>query len=191
MLLNSKTSALASRLGGEGASIGEVFTFLSSLYFRGKLTYATAFGAAPSGWSGALVITPGRGLVPSETIIRADDLRGMADVPVDPDEPRYVEPLLRDARALEGAIGADGGVVLLGSIATGKYVDPLLSVFGERLLFPPVFVGRGDMSRGGLLLRSVRARTPLEFAPVKGAVRSGPRAPKLDTLLRKKKPAPR
>ncbi|MGH7608057.1 MAG: hypothetical protein ACREME_12035, partial [Gemmatimonadales bacterium] len=41
MLLQSRTSPLTARLaapGGEGgAPLGEVFTFMSSLYFRGKL----------------------------------------------------------------------------------------------------------------------------------------------------------
>ena len=32
-----------------GAPIGEVFSFLSSLYFRGKLTYAQRFAAPPTG----------------------------------------------------------------------------------------------------------------------------------------------
>src|SRR6266853_118967 len=51
-----------------------------------------------------------------------------------------------------GLLPADAAIVLLGSIASAKYVEPLLAVLGERLLFPPSFVGRGDMSRGGLLL---------------------------------------
>src|SRR5689334_24071556 len=95
MLLRSRTSALTSRLGTEGAPLGEVFTFLSSLYFRGKLAYANAFGTPPAGWSGALVIAPGRGLVPAEQIIGIDDLRAMAQVPVDAGEPRYRGPLVR------------------------------------------------------------------------------------------------
>lgn len=179
MLLKSQTSPLTARLENGGAPLGEVFTFMSSLYFRGKLAYATAFGAPPSGWSGALVITPGRGLLPAEQSIRVSDLREMATVPVDEDEPRYREPLLRDARALERALGNDGRVVLLGSVASAKYVTPLLEVFGERLHFPATFVGRGDMSRGGLMLRCARAGTQLEYVPVRGAVLHGTRPPKL------------
>ena len=179
MLLKSQTSPLTARLENGGAPLGEVFTFMSSLYFRGKLAYASTFGAAPAGWSSVLVITPGRGLVPAETLIRVGDLREMATVPVDAEEPRYREPLLRDARTLEGALGADGRVVLLGSVASAKYVTPLLEVFGERLYFPATFVGRGDMSRGGLMLRSAKAGTPLEYVPVRGAVLHGKRPPKL------------
>jgi hypothetical protein len=83
------------------------------------------------------------------------------------------------------ALPRDGEVVLLGSVASAKYVDPLLSVFGQRLSFPPTFVGRGDMSRGGLLLRCVRSGEELEYAPVDGAVRHGPRPPRLPRLPRR------
>lgn len=179
MLLRSQTSPLTARLANGGAPLGEVFTFMSSLYFRGKLAYATAFGAPPPGWSGTLVITPGRGLVSADTPIRVSDLKEMAAVPVDADEPRYREPLVRDARVLARALGTDGRAVLLGSVASAKYVTPLLGVFGERLHFPATFVGRGDMSRGGLLLRCAQAGTPLDCVPVRGAVLHGKRPPKL------------
>lgn len=179
MLLKSQTSPLTARLANGGAPLGEVFTFMSSLYFRGKLAYATTFGAPPPGWSGALVIAPGRGLLPADSPIRIRDLQDMALVPVDEDEPRYREPLLRDAQALERALGSDGRAVLLGSVASEKYVTPLLEVFGDRLYFPATFVGRGDMSRGGLMLRCARAGTPLDCVPVRGAVRHGVRPPRL------------
>ena len=186
MLLRSRTSPLTSRLGGDGAPLGEVFTFLSSLYFRGKLAYANAFGTPPEGWSRALVIAPGRGLVPAEQVIRIHDLREKATVPVDIREPRYRAPLVRDARLLDQALGGTGSVVLLGSVATEKYVEPLGEVFGDRLLFPPSFVGRGDMSRGGLLLRCVRTGTRLEYQPVQGATRHGPRPPRLEQPTRQR-----
>ena len=66
--------------------------------------------------------------------------------------------------------------MLLGSIATPKYVEPLLGVFGERLLFPSEFAGRGDMSRGGLMLRCARENVPLTYVPVATAERHGPQA---------------
>ncbi len=172
MLLKSRTSPLRARLADGGAPLGEVFTFMSSLYFRGKLAYATTFGVP-------LVIAPGRGLVPADISIRVIDLQEMAEVPVDEDEPRFREPLVRDATALERSLSNDGLVVLLGSVASEKYVAPLLQVFGDRLLFPATFVGRGDMSRGGLLLRCARSGTPLDCVPVRGAVRHGKRPPKL------------
>lgn len=172
MLLKSQTSPLTARLANGGAPLGEVFTFMSSLYFRGKLAYATRFGRA-------YVITPGRGLLPADILIRVDDLRQMATVEVDEALPAFREPLVRDATAIANNLGAEDRVVLLGSVATDKYVGPLLEVFGERLYFPPTFAGRGDMSRGGLLLRCARAGTPLECVPLRGAVRHGPKPPKL------------
>ena len=172
LLLKSQTSPLTARLANGGAPLGEVFTFMSSLYFRGKLAYANKFGQA-------YVITPGRGLLPPDVLIRVEDLQRMAAVPVDEEEPRYLEPLLRDARALARSLGSDGRAVLLGSVASAKYVTPLLEVFGDRLFFPGTFVGRGDMSRGGLMLRCAKAGTPLEYVPVRGAVLHGTRPPKL------------
>ena len=179
MLLQSRTSALAGRLRDGGAPLGEVFTFMSSLYFRGKLAYAQRFGAPPGGWPGALVIAPGLGLVPADHPIGIADLERMSGIPVDEREARFREPLVRDATALDRSLHDGGRAVLLGSIASGKYVNPLLDVFRERLHFPATFVGRGDMSRGGLMLRCTRAGTPLEYVPVAGAVRHGPRPPKL------------
>jgi hypothetical protein len=162
-----------------GAPVGEVFQFASGLYFRGKLAYARAFGRGPRGGSGALAIVPGRGLMDVEQTITAEELRAMAEVPVDLRDTRYREPLERDARLLAQRLGMVGEAVLLGSIATGKYADIFLDTLGDRLLFPPSFVGRGDMSRGGLLLRSVRAGTELPYAPLRGAVRHGARPPRL------------
>jgi hypothetical protein len=98
--------------------------------------------------------------------------------------PAYRGPLERSAQALAAAIGAERPVVLLGSIASAKYVDVLESIFGDRLLFPQDFVGRGDMSRGGLLLRCAAARQPMTYVPVAGAVRHGARPPKLDPATR-------
>ena len=86
------------------------------------------------------------------------------------------------ARALDEELGPDCEVVLLGSIASAKYVDILTDVFGDRLLFPVDFVGRGDMSRGGLLLRAVRSGEELPYVPVTGAVRHGPRPPRLPPI---------
>ena len=176
---------LAVRLrSGQGAALGEVFAFVSGLYFKGKLAYAMAFarppepGAGLTG-SGALVITPTAGLRPAETAVTAEAIRAFAAVDIAANDPRYRGPLLASATALAEEIGPDCDVVLLGSIASAKYVDVLTAVFGARLRFPIDFVGRGDMSRGGLLLRSVRAGEELIYAPVTGAVRHGPRPPKL------------
>ena len=167
-----------------GAPLGEVFRFTSGLYFRGKLAYAEAFARPPRGVAGALVIAPGAGLLAPAAHVRAADLRAFAAVPIDPGDARYREPLLRDARALFDLAGPGCEIVLLGSIATGKYAAPLLEVLGERLLFPSTFVGRGDMSRGGLLLRCVRSGEELAYASVAGAVLHGERPPRLPRLPR-------
>jgi hypothetical protein len=174
--------ALAERLRqGEQVPLGEAFSFLSGLYFRGKLAYARRFARPVTGVAGIQVITSNRGLLPVDTPVTADELRGLADTPIRADEPGYRNPLRRDLATLHQA-GERGGawdVVLLGSIATGKYVDVLLDVVGERLLFPTEFVGRGDMSRGALLLRAARSHIELAYASVAGAVRRGPRARKV------------
>jgi hypothetical protein len=180
---------LAVRLRSEGAAIGEVFSFLSGLYFRGKLAYALAFARPPDpqsaiSGSGVFVITPTAGLRSADTPVTLDALRAFAQVDVSASNARYRAPLEQSARALAEDIGPECDVVLLGSIASGKYVDVLQSIFGERLLFPSDFVGRGDMSRGGLLLRCVVARQELTYVPVAGAIRHGQRPPKLDPKTR-------
>ena len=166
-----------------GAPLAEVFAFLSGLYFRGKATYAARFARPPSGLPGAFVITPNAGLLAAERLVTAADLRRFARVDIDARDPRYRRPFERDARRIARG-RPDLEVVLLGSVASDKYVAVLLEIFGERLLFPPEFVGRGDMSRGGLLLRAARAGVELAYGPVVGAVRHGPRPPKLPRLPR-------
>lgn len=163
---------LARRVRAGGAPLGEVFTFLSGLYFRGKLAYAERFGTA-------LVITPSTGLQPVDARVTPAALRAAARVDIHADNPRYRRPLLGSARPVAATLGPDVPVTLLGSIASDKYVGALLEVFGERLTFPAAFVGRGDMSRGGLLLRAVRAGVELDYVPLAGSVRRGPRAPRL------------
>lgn len=167
-----------------GAAIGEVFSFLSGLYFRGKLSYATTFANPPRGMPGILVITTSRGLRPPDDRIVRNDLAEFAQIDLATPDERFHVPLRRDIDALLRRIAADTHVVLLGSIATGKYVDPLLGAFGERLMFPADFVGRGDMSRGGLLLRCVSEARELSYVPVLGARRHGARPPKLAPLQR-------
>ena len=163
----------------EGIPLGEAFSFLSGLYFRGKLSYARTFARPPAGTPGVLVITPCDGLRRPEERVDVARLRRFAVVPIDVRERRYREPLRRDARALAEIVGANSEIVLLGSVASGKYVDLLSDLLGDRLRFPSAFVGRGDMSRGGLLLRCVAERTELEYVPVEGAVRHGRRPARL------------
>ena len=162
-----------------GAPLRDVFTFISSLYFRGKAAYAAAFGRAPAGLEPALVISPGDGLVSVDTALTLERARTWATVDIDEDNPAFTAPLTRHAEELERGYGATTRFVLLGSVASNKYVRPLTRVFGDHLLFPPSFVGRGDMSRGAILLRAARDGQELDYAPVEGAVRHGPRTPRL------------
>src|SRR4051812_27119702 len=120
MLLNPlATFALAQRLRESGAPLGEVFSFLSGLYFRGKLAYAREFGRLPGGVS-SLVITTDRGLVDPDTVVTGHDLAAFSCVDIAAGDARYTAPLARDAEVLAARIGTRARVVLLGSIATGK-----------------------------------------------------------------------
>jgi hypothetical protein len=175
---------LARRLRGtKGAPIGEIFSFVSSLYFRGKLAYARHFARPPRGMAGVHVITPCDGLEEPDSLLDLAGLRRYAGVPVDPDEERYRRPLLRDLRALAPAWG-EADVVLLGSIASRKYTDLLTTVLGARLFFPADFVGRGDMSRGGLMLRCAQEGQELAYVPLVGSERHGVRPARLPPLPR-------
>jgi len=182
MIMNERAQFdLARRLRSENRpTLGEVFTFLSGLYFRGKLAYANVFAQPAPRTSGVLVITSNRGLVPAAAPIGLEDLRYFGTVDIDEDDPRYRRPLERDLRKLAKKLTPNCEVVLLGSVATGKYVDILLAHFGKRLRFPADFVGRGDMSRGGLLLRCAVDRNELPYISVAGAVRKGKRPAKLE-----------
>lgn len=162
-----------------GAPVGEVFAFLSGLYFRGKLTYARRFARAPEGAAGVLVITPGSGLMDPDEPVRLSHLRRWAEVEVSLSEPRYLTPLRRDLRALHASLPGGCEAVLLGSIATDKYVEPLRAVLGDRVRHPADFVGRGDMSRGGLLLRHAADGVELRLVALGEMPRHGVPPPKL------------
>ncbi|HSP32968.1 MAG TPA: hypothetical protein VLU46_01475 [Thermoanaerobaculia bacterium] len=143
----------------EGVPIGIAFAFMSSLYFRGKIAYAMQFG----GVEGTRIITPGFGLVPPDWRLTQERMKLMSKVEVDVTVHKYRKPLERDANHLAKSLPPDAQVVLLGSVASGKYVDILWPAFGDRLVFPAMFAGLGDMSRGGLLLRAARASKELEY----------------------------
>lgn len=173
----------------EGASLGDVFSFVSGLYFRGKLAYARRFSRPPDPTDrvvagGVLVITPNAGLRAADVAVTRESIQAFAGEPIDLTNLRYRRPLERGARALSASIGPDCDVVLLGSIASGKYVEVLLPIFGDRLLFPPAFVGRGDMSRGGLMLRCAASGEELDYVALEGAIRQGKRPPRLDPATR-------
>jgi len=164
---------------GEKVPLGEIFSFLSGLYFRGKFNYALTFARPPESVAGAYVITSNCGLIPAVQPISLRQLKAFAATEIDPREIDYVRPLKLHSKRLVKIIGSKCEVVLLGSIGTKKYAEILAAHFGERLLFPASFVGRGDMSRGGLLLRCVSEHRELEYLPVLGSVRHGKRPEKL------------
>jgi hypothetical protein len=171
---------LARRLRQGTATIGEIYSFISGLYFRGKMAYAEAFRAAPRGLPSAVLIVPGIGLVPPDTLIDVERLRAIAETPVAEGNLIYRRALLEAAKLLDQRAEGACSYVLLGSVASGKYTGPLLEIFGERLLFPIDFVGRGDMSRGGLMLRCAFSGVELAYIPIEGALLHGVRPPKLE-----------
>jgi hypothetical protein len=88
-LLNSDgESQIAQRLRQSGAPLGEVYQFISSLYFRGKLEYAEKFKNPPSGVPGVHIIT-GAGLKLPETVIRLEELRRISATPIDAENSAY------------------------------------------------------------------------------------------------------
>jgi hypothetical protein len=155
---------------GNGVPIADAFAFMSALYFRGKIAYARHFADL------IFVIAPGYGLVPPDWMITEERMKIMKRTPVDASKRNYVRPLREHAKLLASHLESGSRVVLLGSVASGKYVDVLQPIFGDRLVFPEVFAGLGDMSRGGLMLRAVRANRELEYTTLdaprhaKGAV---------------------
>jgi hypothetical protein len=167
LLREAASFELAMRIRSNGAPLGDVFSFISGLYFRGKLAYATAFAEpATTGGKSIFIITATHGLLSPDECVGHRYLGEMAQVPINCSDPRYRAPLERDLMRLASEIGAAADVVLLGSIATPKYLEPLSVAFGNQLMIPTDFIGRGDMSRGAMLLKAVRDNAQLQYAPV-------------------------
>ena len=162
LLRKNSSLELAKRLHKLGVPLSEVFTFLSSLYFRGKLAYAQTFARPPADCPGIFIITPTIGLVPHDRLIRMSTLRGFSRVAIDVKSRLYCSALRGSAKQ-RGEIGTECEVVLLGSVATGKYLKLLNPILGRQLRFPAEFIGRGDMSRGGLMLRCVKDHRELDY----------------------------
>ena len=176
LLLNPRAPfALAQQFHRQGLSLGAVFAFTSGLYFRGKLSYAQRF-AQPRRGDWVRVITSNAGLLDPDLLVGPAELAAFGTTEIDPADPGYTRPLRRHAKALRRLHGPMAEIILLGSIATPKYRDLLLEVFGPQLFFPTDFVGRGDMSRGALLLRAARDGRELSYQTVQGAVLNGRRA---------------
>ena len=162
----------------EGVAIADAFAFMSALYFRGKIAYARRFAVPSSaiGGEGIYVITSGYGLVPPDWRITPERMKKMQKTDIDVSARNYVRPLRDHAQLIAGSLGNDDQVVLLGSIATGKYVDILLPIFGDRLRFPSAFAGLGDMARGGLMLRAAREGKELAYVTLDASRKRPPGA---------------
>jgi hypothetical protein len=149
----------------EGVPIEEAFAFMSALYFRGKVAYARRFAVPVSETeSGSFVIAPGFGLVPFGWTIDEERMQRLRKTDVDVGSRTYRQPLEEHARRLASQLTGDAQVVLLGSVATGKYIDILHPILGHRLVFPRCFAGIGDMSRGSLMLKAAASGVELEYA---------------------------
>jgi hypothetical protein len=193
LLRESPGAPIARQLRDSGSvPVGELFSFVSGLYFRGKLAYASAFAARREGETAGherrqvWIITPTRGLWAPERPMTLELLREFAAVDVSPGDARFREPLETDAGRLALDLDGDSTVVLLGSIASDKYVQILSGAFGSKLVFPKEFIGRGDMSRGALLLRAASEGRELAYVPFsQSMMRRGPRPPRLDPFPRR------
>lgn len=144
----------------DGVPIADAFAFMSALYFRGKIAYARHFADPPEG---VFIITSGYGLVPPDWRLTEERMKRMQKIDVDVSARNYTKPLRDSATQLASMLAPDAQVILLGSVATGKYVDVLRPILGPWLRFPKLFAGLGDMARGGLMLRAVRANKELEY----------------------------
>jgi hypothetical protein len=185
LLCETGTGDIHTRLKGEGVELGEVFTHVSSLYFRGKLEYGNAFGGTLSGSSGAYIITPNAGLMSPKTKVRLEELRAICNTEINAGNEQFCRPLESDIRRLREKCEGSR-FVLLGSIATPKYVEPLMRVLEGDLFYPSAFAGLGDMSRGALLLQCVRTQVELDYTRYGPAARRNKRlvaarCPKIDT----------
>ena len=166
-------STFARRLRKEGVPLGDAFSFLSGLYFRGKLEYARVFARAPAARDGIHIITMTDGLVSPDARISAADLERYA-LCVDGAR-TAVAALEQTATTLSRRLASDAEVVLLGSVSTGKYTDLLAPIFGDRLVFPRDVLHIGQLARGALFLRCARDREELEYVAVTEIVRAGRR----------------
>src|SRR3954465_8671697 len=101
VMRDAASSPLPGRLREPGgAPLGDVFSFLSGLYFRGKMAYVRRFSVPPAGLPGPVVIPRTRGLVPTGSAIDVALLREFAAGSVELGNPGYRNPLETHARAL-------------------------------------------------------------------------------------------
>lgn len=178
LLAPEPRSPVATQLASaDGMPLGQIFTYLSGLYFNGKLTYARHYSTPPPslGRTGIYIITMTDGILTPEHRIGLDDLQRYAAAEKQTEDGRRA--LETSARALAETIGPRCDVVFMGSVASDKYTAIIEPVFGRRLLFPPELVGRGQLGRGALLFRCVRENRELDYVPLADLVDRGRSAP--------------
>lgn len=185
LLAPHSESEFVQRLRSCGIPLGEVYRYISSLYFRGKLDYARRFQLPPQGVPGVHVITGG-GLMLPETLVTQEELRHISAVAIDEKNAEYRNALQRDLTGLRERLSCDTEVVLLGSVATQKYISPLREVFGERVYYPTEFLGLGDMSRGGIMLRCCAGGAELEYQCIEQIIKIKTRKSFSGSAARKK-----
>jgi hypothetical protein len=144
---------------GEARPLGEIFSFVSGLYFRGKLSYARRFGKKEAIW----VITSNQGLLAADHPITLAEFQSFAEVEIDVKNESYRRPLEIDLVAL--ARRRHARFIFLGSLASSKYAAIIGPILGRQTYSPLAFSGLGDMARGALLLRQVKAGQELDYAP--------------------------
>ena len=167
---SDKESDLVRRLRGGGVELGEVFTSISTLYFRGQLAYAAAFSGPPTHLPSTLIIPSCGGLLEPKTLVTLADVTSLSQTRIRGDDSAFRDPLERDLRRLSEELGSDGRAIFLGSLATRKYVPLLLDVLGHRLYVPRLFLGAGNMRRGFLLLQSVCEGRELDYISARNAL---------------------
>src|SRR5437660_11828003 len=99
MVMSPKaTFPLAARLrSADGAPLGDLFSFMSGLYFRGKLTYARRFARPaepdnPIVGSGIHVITANAGLRSPDTLVTRSAVIAFGRGDIDADNASYRRP---------------------------------------------------------------------------------------------------
>lgn len=157
-----RTPAATWLRSSDGMPLAAVFTYLSGLYFTGKLAYARAFANISPPLEGVYVLTMSDGLLSPAAPVSADMLRRFAAAADGSADGR--DRLIQSARTIAAALGeAPCEVVFLGSVHSSKYTELLEPVFGDRLRFPRELVRRGQLERGAILLERATARRELDY----------------------------
>src|SRR4029077_8218457 len=102
----------------DGAPLGDLFAYMSGLYFRGKLAYArrVARPAEPDNpvvGSAIHIITANAGLRSPDTLVTRAAVQAFGKGDIDAGNAQYRRPLEASARALLAEVGTDCEGILL------------------------------------------------------------------------------